>query len=56
MKDDGAQPLLCVSDNLVGDYLDKDELIYAVFGRGEAADRAASERVEQLGGRKLIEE
>jgi hypothetical protein len=48
--------LLFLCHNLLGDYLDKEELIYAAFGLGEAADRAANEWLDELGGRKLIQE
>jgi hypothetical protein len=56
-EDEGsAQCSLFVCHNLLGDYLDKEELIYAAFGLGEAADRAANEWLDELGGRKLIQE
>lgn len=51
----GGECMLFLCHNLLGDYLDREELLYAVIGLGEAADRAASEWVGIVGGRKLIE-
>lgn len=54
-QESGEECMLFLCHNLLGDYLDREELLYAAVGLGEAADRAAGEWVDVIGGRKLIE-
>lgn len=54
-QEGGLECMLFLCHNLLGDYLDREELLYAAVGLGEAADRAAGEWVDIVGGRKLIE-
>lgn len=53
--DGGEECMLFLCHNLLGDYLDREELLYAAVGLGDAADRAAGEWASIVGGRKLIE-
>lgn len=49
-EDDPAKGTLLLRHVLLGDYLDKDELLYAVYGVSGTADRLDDELVAQFGG------
>ena len=54
-KEDGLTGMLVMGHTLLGDYLDKDELLYAVYGVGGTADDLDDELMAQFGGTRLID-
>jgi hypothetical protein len=53
--DDGVHGFLMLRHTLLGDFLDKDELLYAAFGIVASADAMDDELMEKFGGTRLID-
>lgn len=54
-NDEGTTALLVLRHTLLGDFLDKDELLYAVYGVGGVADDLDDELQQKFGGTRAIE-
>jgi hypothetical protein len=53
--EDGEHGFLFLRHTLLGDYLDKDELLYAAFGVASSADELDDELMAKFGGTRLID-